>query len=94
MRKKYLRKMFIVLLAAVLTVGICVSVGASGVPGDVNGDGKVSALDALMILQSLVGKATLTDDQKAAGNVDGVGTEPGSLDALKILQFLVGKASL
>ena len=62
--------------------------------GDVTGDGKVSSLDALLILQSLVGKATLNDTQKLAGNVDGNGTEPGSLDALKILQYLVGKATL
>ena len=69
-------------------------VDAKYIIGDVTGDGKISALDALLILQSLVGKADLTAEQKAAGNVDGVGTEPGSLDALKILQYLVGKATL
>jgi len=59
--------------------------------GDVNGDGNISAVDALMILQISAG---IFDDyqswQISYGNVDDSGDKPGPLDALKVLQYAAG----
>ena len=57
--------------------------------GDVNGDERVNSRDALLILQSVVGIATLTDDQKLAANTNG-DKNVNSRDALLILQLVVG----
>ena len=58
--------------------------------GDINGDTKIDAKDALMALKFAVGKAELTDVQKLAGEVDGKeGINAG--DALQILRFSVNK---
>ncbi len=57
--------------------------------GDVDGDGKVSAADALEVLKSVVGKVTLTDEQKTAADVDGSG-KVDATDALDILKKVVG----
>lgn len=64
MRKKYLRKVFVILLAAVLTVGICMWASASVVPGDVNGDGKVTVLDAQLLAEANAGLRQLNKDQQ------------------------------
>ncbi len=58
--------------------------------GDVDGNGKVEATDALEVLKSVVGKVTLTDDQKTAGDTDGNG-QVDATDALNILKKVVGK---
>ncbi len=58
--------------------------------GDVNGDTKVTAADALEVLKSVVGKITLTDDQLKAADTDGTGTADAG-DALNILKKVVGK---
>ncbi|MBR4868277.1 MAG: dockerin type I repeat-containing protein, partial [Clostridia bacterium] len=58
--------------------------------GDVDGDTKVTAADALEVLKAVVGKVTLTDDQKLAADVDGNG-KVDAADALDILKKVVGK---
>ncbi len=58
--------------------------------GDIDQNGVVSALDALMVLQAVVGKQTLTNQQVSAADVSGSGTVDAT-DALNILQFVVGK---
>ncbi len=58
--------------------------------GDVNGDGKVTAVDALEVLKSVVGKVTLPDDQSTAADTDGNG-KADAADALNILKKVVGK---
>ena len=58
--------------------------------GDVDGDTKVTAADALEVLKSVVGKVTLTDDQSKAADVDGSG-KVDAADALEILKKVVGK---
>lgn len=62
---------------------------AAGDAGDPNGDGKVNASDALLVLRAAVGKATLTKEQTVAGDVDANGTL-NAADALLILKFAVG----
>lgn len=60
--------------------------------GDVDGDGVISAKDALMILQHISGEVLLTDDQfrRADLNSDG---ELSAVEALRILQFINGKVT-
>lgn len=60
--------------------------------GDVDGDGVISAKDALMILQHIGGEVLLTDDQfrRADLNSDG---ELSAVEALRILQFINGKVT-
>ncbi len=60
------------------------------VRGDVDGDGKTSAADALEVLKSVVGKVQLTDQQKAVADLDGDGNISAT-DALVILRIVVGK---
>ena len=58
--------------------------------GDVNNDGKINSSDALLILQSAVGKITLSATQTLAADVNKDG-KINSSDALKVLQYAVGK---
>lgn len=58
--------------------------------GDVNEDGKINSSDALLILQSAVGKITLSATQTLAADVNKDG-KINSSDALKVLQYAVGK---
>ena len=57
--------------------------------GDINGDGKIDASDALLCLQHSVQLTTLTDNAAKAADVTRDGTIDAS-DALKILQYSVG----
>ena len=59
-------------------------------PGDVDGNGKVEAVDALEVLKSVVGKVTLTDEQLVKADTDGNG-KINAVDALYILKKVVGK---
>ncbi len=63
---------------------------AVGLLGDVNGDTKVDAKDALEVLKAAVGKVELTDAQKLVAEVDG---QEGinAKDALQILKYAVKK---
>jgi uncharacterized repeat protein (TIGR02543 family) len=54
--------------------------------GDISGNGTISSLDALMLLQYLAGLATLNEHQLLQADVDMNGVV-NNIDALKILQF-------
>ena len=59
-------------------------------PGDINGDGRVNALDAVEILRAIIGETTLdTYAQKLAGDVNGDKIVKPD-DAVEILKFAVG----
>ena len=58
--------------------------------GDLNQNNKIESADALVVLQEVVGKANLSEEQKAIADVSGNGLI-GAEDALLILQFVVGK---
>ncbi len=60
------------------------------VPGDVNGDGEVTAFDALNVLRDSNGQPTITtEDQRKAADVNGDG-EVTAFDALMILRHANG----
>ena len=56
--------------------------------GDVDGDGNITAADALEVLKAVVGNVTLTADQEVLADVDGDG-KVSSADALYILKKVV-----
>jgi hypothetical protein len=58
-------------------------------PGDVSGNCIVSAYDASLILQHVVGLVTLGDEQKIRADVSGNGTI-SAYDAALVLQYTVG----
>ena len=60
------KKFWIVLLSVLLVVALSVTAIAVILPGDVDGDGRITAFDAQMIAEYAVGKRTLTDEQKEA----------------------------
>ena len=57
--------------------------------GDLSGDGKVTAYDASLVLQYVVGSKNLSEAQLKAADVTGNGTIT-ALDAALILQYTVG----
>ena len=81
----------IAVLSLLLTILLSVPATADGVmAGDVNGDGQITASDALQVLQAVTGKLTLTNDERICADVDGqVGVS--SSDALAILQYATDK---
>lgn len=62
-----------------------------GLRGDVDGDGAITANDALAILRSSVGMANLTPVQNKLADVDGDGQITAN-DALAVLRYSVGMA--
>ena len=62
------KKFWIVLLSVMLVLALAVTAVAVLLPGDVDGDGRITAFDAQMIAESKAGKRTLTaEQQEAAG---------------------------
>ena len=57
--------------------------------GDVNDDGKVTPLDAALVMQHVVGELTLTSNQQVRADVTGNGAL-SSMDAALILQKITG----
>lgn len=57
--------------------------------GDLDGDGEITANDALTILRSSVGMADLTPEQNKLADIDG-DTEITANDALAVLRYSVG----
>ena len=68
-------------------------VDAKYILGDVDGDGKITASDAAVILRTVAGVESLTGSQESAGNVDG-DTRITASDAAKILRVVAGLDTL
>lgn len=58
--------------------------------GDVNGDGKINATDALLVLRSFAKKITLTSEQTLRADVNR-DNKVNATDALKILRYFAKK---
>ena len=61
--------------------------------GDVNEDGKINAIDAVLILRAAIGKTELTDIQQKAADVN-EDKSVNALDAVVVLRKAVGKPSI
>ncbi len=83
-----MKKIISLVLVAVMVFSLSVVAFAAKL-GDVNGDGKVTASDARLVLQAAAGSKTLTAEQqkKADCNKDG---KVSAVDARKILQMVAG----
>ena len=57
--------------------------------GDANGDGKINAIDALLVLQHVAGLPVLDEDEKKLVDMDENGRISAN-DALKILEYVAG----
>ena len=82
-----MKKFVSVLLALCMILSLAPAAFAASVRGDVDGDGKVTSSDALLVLQYTVGQKKTIDKTKADLNGDG---QINSGDALIILQICVG----
>lgn len=63
--------------------------GTAGVLGDIDGDGQITANDALAILRASVGMAELTPKQKKLADADKDESITAN-DALAVLRYSVG----
>lgn len=70
------------------TVAVQESIGADAL-GDVNGDGVINNLDALMLLYAINDKCNLTAEQFARADLNGDG-KLSAAEALRILQYVNG----
>lgn len=68
-------------------------IGGGCTKGDVNGDGKINSLDALLILQDTVGTRKLDADSFGAADIDNDG-KVNSSDALNVLKISTGESSI
>ncbi len=83
-----MKKIVALILVAVMVMSLSIVAFAAKL-GDVNGNGKVQASDALMVLQSVAGTRTLTAAEKKRADADKNGTVTAN-DARKILQTVAG----
>jgi uncharacterized repeat protein (TIGR02543 family) len=65
----------------------------SFIKGDATGDGKVDALDLLMVKKHLLGQVVITGDNVLAADATGDG-RIDALDLLKIKKYLLGQITL
>ena len=72
---------------------IRIFVGGGSTKGDVNGDGRINSLDALIILQHSVGTSLLDGTEKAAADINGDG-QINSADALIALRISTMEISI
>ena len=76
----------IILLLAFIA---CISTASANVYGDVNGDGKVTALDSLLVQRASINTIKLDDKQKECAQI--YRTEGfGNVDAMVILMYSIG----
>lgn len=67
--------------------------GASSLPGDVNGDGKLDASDYILIKRAVLGTVTLSEAQKKLADVDGDG-DVDSVDYTMAKRAVLGTFTL
>ncbi len=65
---------------------------SSGIYGDIDGDGYITANDALLILRSSAGMETLSSEQETAADIDCDGSITAN-DALDVLRYSAGLSS-
>ena len=92
MRKTILQRVTATLLCGVLLFLLSLPAGAQATErqrGDVDGNGKIEAYDALLVLRYVVGKYEIPSEYLWCANVDAFGYNAGAYDALIILQYIV-----
>ena len=72
-----------------ITGDVVITITTKWLYGDVNGDGAVNAIDAMLALRASVGAVELSAEQKIVADVDGNGSV-NSTDAVTILRYGIG----
>ena len=93
-KNRRLKGLMAFILALLMLGGAVCFTSAANTPrlGDVNADGNINSIDALMILQCSVGQTKLDSAQKKAADVNADGGI-NSIDALDVLRFSIGLIS-
>jgi len=90
MKRTKLKMLSLLCAVSVSLTGICGVISANAsVPGDINGDGIVSAGDAREILRMSVGVVPMTDDMRVIADVDCDGAVNAG-DARQALRLAIG----
>jgi len=63
------------------------------VKGDIDGDGKVDSVDAMLLKRGIIGSLTLTDVEKKAGAIDS-STVPTSVDYMLLKKYILGNLDI
>lgn len=85
------RKTICIMIVSIFLINVfSFSSGAYYSVGDVNGDGSISAIDALMVLQHSVSSTSLSIPAQQCADVNGDG-KINSADALQILRYSVNQ---
>ncbi len=83
-----MKKIVSIVLVVVMVLSLAVVAFAAKL-GDVDGNGRVTSADALMVLQYVAGSKSLTEEQQNRADANKDGTL-GAVDARKILQIVAG----
>lgn len=82
MKNRRITRVLLLMLTLSLIVTVASGAGAANYTGDINGDGKITALDAQLLAEADAGCRTLTDEQQEAA---GKGT------LAEIIDFILGR---
>lgn len=82
MKNRRITRVLLLVLTLSLIVTVASGAGAANYTGDINGDGKITALDAQLLAEADAGCRTLTDEQQEAA---GKGT------LAEIIDFILGR---
>ena len=94
---KMKKRIIAISLVLVMLLSLCTvfvfTASANAPLGDVNGDGKVTISDAIMIFRYLAGKTEFTDEEFRQADLNGDG-DITIADAIVIFRYLAGKSDL
>lgn len=82
MKNRRITRVLLLVLTLSLIVTVASGAGAANYTGDINGDGKITAMDAQLLAEADAGYRTLTDEQQEAA---GKGT------LAEIIDFILGR---
>ena len=86
----YMKKTLAVLLSLIAAISsMILPVKADIIKGDVNGDGKITSLDSMIVQRAAVGLITLNENQKTAADCNN-DNRVTNIDSLYILRYAVG----
>ena len=88
----FMKKWFLILILVLLLAALPLAVFAAGKTGDANGDGRVNAADAMLILRYAVRKVDASQLDVSVIDVTGDG-KINTTDAMTVLRYAVRKIS-
>ena len=89
---KWKRYLSVILAVITVVLGVCAVSPIAAAKGDINGDGKITSSDAMLLFNHVSGKKLLDSDDKSRADVNGDGSITVA-DAMKVYNILAGKDS-